>query len=85
MDPTGMLGIEFVKDPVSKELAVAETAAITAKCLELGLLIDAPGGARKGQALWRIAPPITTSYNQIDSAVEIIDEAIKAVIPTAER
>ena len=80
-----LLGIEFVKDPVSKELAVAETAAITAKCLELGLLIDAPGGARKGQALWRIAPPITTSYNQIDSAVEIIDEAIKAVIPTAER
>ena len=70
-------GIEFVKDPISKEPAVLEAELITAKCLEMGLLIDAPGGAKKGQALWRIAPPITIGYNEIDSAVDIIDEAIR--------
>jgi 2,2-dialkylglycine decarboxylase (pyruvate) len=80
-----LLGIEFVKDPISKEPAVVEAGSITAKCLELGLLIDAPGGAKKGQALWRIAPPITITYNQIDSAVDIIDEAIKTAVPKVER
>ena len=71
-----LLGIEFVKDPISKERAVVEAERITAACLDMGLLIDAPGGAKKGQALWRIAPPITISYNQMDSAVDIIDKAI---------
>ena len=72
-----LLGVEFVKDPVTKERAPDECAEITRRCLQSGLWVD----YSLDTCVWRVAPPLTISYRELDEAVEIIDGVIQEVCP----
>jgi 2,2-dialkylglycine decarboxylase (pyruvate) len=73
-----MLGMEIVKDRRSLEPDDRRGAAITGKCLELGLsmnIVQIPGMG----AVFRIAPPLTVSDDEIDLGLSILDQAIASV------
>jgi 2,2-dialkylglycine decarboxylase (pyruvate) len=74
-----MLGMEIVRDRASKEPAPELGAAITHRCLELGLsmnIVQLPGLA----GVFRIAPPLTTTDAEIDLGLSILEEAIASVL-----
>lgn len=74
-----LLGVELVKDRHTKEAAGAWGARITEECLERGLSMNIvrAGGAAN---VFRIAPPLTVTEEEIDRGVAILDEAIRAVV-----
>ncbi|MEI2466131.1 aspartate aminotransferase family protein [Niallia taxi] len=71
-------GIEIVKDKINKERSEAIGDRITARCLELGLhmnIVCLPGMG----GVFRIAPPLTVSYEELDEGISMLDQAITAV------
>lgn len=72
-------GIELVADRQTKQKASDEFgAAITRRCLELGLhmnIVQLPGIG----GTFRIAPPLTSTEAEIDLGLEILDQAIGEV------
>jgi 2,2-dialkylglycine decarboxylase (pyruvate) len=72
-----LLGLEIVRDRESREPDHERGDRITAKCLDLGLsmnvvLLPGMGG------VFRIAPPLTVSDDEIDLGLSILDDAIGA-------
>ena len=70
-----LLGLELVSDREARTPATRLGAKITRRCLELGLhmnVVQLPGSA----SVFRIAPPLTVSAGEIDTALEILDRAI---------
>jgi 2,2-dialkylglycine decarboxylase (pyruvate) len=71
-------GIEFVQERHHKTLAEAEALAITQRCLDKGLVVQV--ASHKGvHTVWRIAPPLTVTQEELDRGVAIMDEAITEV------
>ncbi|MFM2480927.1 aspartate aminotransferase family protein [Celerinatantimonas sp. YJH-8] len=71
-------GIEIVKDKTNKERSEQLGDLITQQCLKLGLhmnIVCLPGMG----GVFRIAPPITVSYQELDEGISILDEAITQV------
>jgi len=68
-----MVGIEFVKDPKTKEVASAETAAVMDLCKDKGVLLGK--GGLFGNVI-RIAPPLNVTREDVAKAVEVIEESI---------
>lgn len=71
-------GIEIVKDKMSKERSEAIGDRITARCLELGLhmnIVCLPGMG----GVFRIAPPLTVSYEELEEGISMLDQAITDV------
>lgn len=71
-----MLGIEFVKDRVSKAPGREECAAAVENARELGLLLGK--GGLWGQTI-RFAPPMNITQADADFLLAVLDEAIGAV------
>ena len=71
-----MLLIEFVKDHVSKEPAVAETQAVIAEALKRGLVIIRAGLYSNGV---RFLPPLNISDAQLDEGMAVVEQAVQAV------
>lgn len=73
-----LLGVEFVTDRVTREPADALGAAATDECLARGLSMNIVRhiGAN---SVWRIAPPLTVTEDEIDQALSIMDESLTAV------
>jgi 2,2-dialkylglycine decarboxylase (pyruvate) len=72
-------GVELVKDRETREPDLMTGRAITHRCIELGLSMNIVTlGAMA--AIWRIAPPLTVSHQEIDRAVAILDQAITEVL-----
>ena len=70
-----LLGVEIVADRERRTPAPDLGYRITERCLELGLsmnIIRLPGMG----GVFRIAPPLTVSYEELDLGVEILDRAI---------
>src|SRR5207249_11772187 len=70
-----MLGLEIVRDRATKQIAPELGEAITRRCLELGLsvnIVQLPGMG----GVFRIAPPLTISGEEIDLGVSILDQAL---------
>lgn len=68
-------GVEIVKDRESREPDPEFGAAVTRRCMELGLnmnIVSFSGMA----AVWRIAPPLIIGKAEIDRGLEIIDRAL---------
>jgi 4-aminobutyrate aminotransferase len=65
-----MIGIELVRDRVTKERATTERDAVVDSCFRRGLLVL---GA--GRNAIRLSPPLVLSKTQADIAVAIIDAA----------
>jgi 4-aminobutyrate aminotransferase len=66
-----MVGIELVRDRVTKERATTERDALVRECFTRGLLVL---GA--GRNAIRLSPPLVLTKAQADTALEIIDEAL---------
>jgi 2,2-dialkylglycine decarboxylase (pyruvate) len=70
-------GVELVKDRESRAPDAATGHAITKRCMEgLSMNIAAIGPS----AIWRIAPPLTVSAEEIDRGIAILDQAISEVL-----
>ncbi|MGY1439888.1 aspartate aminotransferase family protein [Streptomyces reniochalinae] len=72
-------GIELVHDKESKTPADALGQAVTAACLERGLhlnIVQLPGMG----GIFRIAPPLTTSDEELHAGVDILEASLKAVL-----
>jgi 4-aminobutyrate aminotransferase len=65
-----MIGIELVKDRVTKERAIEERDKVVDACFKRGLLVL---GAGKNSI--RISPPLVLTKAQAETAVKILDEA----------
>ena len=66
-----MIGIELVKDRVTKERATAERDKVVEACFARGLLVL---GAGKNAI--RLSPPLVLTKAQATTAVDIIDQAL---------
>lgn len=64
------LGMELVTNKNTKEKNYIAAAKISANCIENGLLLTFIG-----KSTLRIQPPLVITYDQIDKAVEILDNA----------
>lgn len=69
-----MIGIECVRDPDTKEMAVEERNAIIQRCFKRGLLLL---GA--GQNVVRLVPPLMITKQDADVALEILDTVFREV------
>ncbi|GAB7040082.1 MULTISPECIES: aspartate aminotransferase family protein [Catenuloplanes] len=70
-------GIELVRDKGSKEPAEALGAAVTSGCLERGLhmnIVQLPGMG----GIFRIAPPLTITENELHTGLDILEDTIRA-------
>ena len=68
------LGIELVADRQTKAPAPETGAAVSRRCLELGACLNISRRSMAG--VFRLAPPLTVSRDEIDSAVAILDQAL---------
>jgi 2,2-dialkylglycine decarboxylase (pyruvate) len=72
-----LIGMEIVRDRHSREPDNERGEAITAMCLKLGLSMNIARIPGQG-AVFRIAPPLTVSDEEIDLGLAIFDDAISA-------
>jgi 2,2-dialkylglycine decarboxylase (pyruvate) len=70
-----LVGVEIVADRQSKKPAPELGAAITRRCLELGLSMNITALRGMG-GVFRIAPPLTVTDDEIDLGVSILDQAL---------
>ncbi len=73
-----LLGIEIVKDKTSKNPASELGAAIATECMKRGLSMNMAQLPGMG-GVFRIAPPLTVSDDEIDLGLNILSEAMAAV------
>ncbi len=71
-------GMELVLDRTTKEPSDALGAAVTRRCLELGLHMNVVQIAGMG-GTFRIAPPLTVSDQELQNGLQILDQAIDEV------
>lgn len=77
-----LLGLELVKDRSTREAAPELGAAITGECMRVGLsmnIVQLPGMG----GVFRIAPPLTVSDDEIDLGLDLLRKAIKKVVAVA--
>jgi len=73
-----LVGLELVLDRKTKQGSDELGAAVTRRCLELGLhmnVVQLPGMG----GVFRIAPPLTSTIEELDLGLEILDQAIGEV------
>ena len=71
-----LLGVELVEDRASRKPAHELGSRTTKKCLERGLSMNIRRRPERG-SVWRIAPPLTVSTEEIDRAVDIIERSLR--------
>jgi 2,2-dialkylglycine decarboxylase (pyruvate) len=72
-------GVELVRDRSSRAPHPELGGRITRRCLELGLsmnIVSLPGLA----SVWRIAPPLTATEDEIDAGLSILDQAVRECV-----
>ncbi len=71
-----LLGVELVQDRESRQPHHALGKLTTQKCFAMGLSMNIRRRPERG-SVWRIAPPLTVSTEEIDRAVAILDLALR--------
>ncbi|MFC7339876.1 aspartate aminotransferase family protein [Saccharopolyspora griseoalba] len=71
-----LVGVELVVDRDTKEPASELGAAVTAECLRLGLSMNIVKGDGPQRNCLRMAPPLSITHEEIDTAISILDRAI---------
>jgi 2,2-dialkylglycine decarboxylase (pyruvate) len=71
-----LVGLELVCDRDTREPADALGAAVTGECLKCGLSMNIVRSGQNANCL-RMAPPLSVSEEEIDTAVEILDAALR--------
>lgn len=70
-----LLGVELVQDRDGRTPHHELGALTTKRCFELGLSMNIRRRPERG-AVWRIAPPLTVTHEEIDRAITILDQAL---------
>ncbi len=71
-----LLGIELVKDRETREAHLELGKVTTKRCMELGLSMNIKHRPERG-AVWRIAPPLTVTRDELDRGCDILDQALR--------
>ncbi len=71
-----MMGMELVRDRITKEPATAEAAAVKRHCRERGVLIGV--GGTFGNVV-RIQPPLVIGEGELDRAIGVVEEAVTSL------
>jgi 2,2-dialkylglycine decarboxylase (pyruvate) len=71
-----LLGVELVQDRESRKPHHKLGERTTLKCFAMGLSMNIRRRPERG-SVWRIAPPLTVSTDEIDRAVSILDQALR--------
>ncbi|MCO1574357.1 aspartate aminotransferase family protein [Crossiella sp. SN42] len=74
-----LAGLELVVNRETKQASDELGAAVTQRCLELGLhmnIVQLPGMG----GVFRIAPPLTATEEELDLGVDLLDQAIGDVV-----
>src|SRR3954452_18923274 len=79
-----LVGVELVRDRDTREPADALGAAVTDECLRCGLSMNIVRSGQNANCL-RMAPPLSVTDDEIDTAVEILDAALRTSIARAGR
>ncbi|OJU34521.1 MAG: aspartate aminotransferase family protein [Alphaproteobacteria bacterium 65-37] len=79
-----LLGVELVRDRASRTPAHRLGALTTTKCFENGLSMNIRRRPERG-SVWRIAPPLTVSTDEIDRAVDILERSLRASLDELAR
>ncbi len=74
-----LAGLELVVDRDSRSPANELGAAVTAECLRRGLSMNIVRAGSSANC-FRMAPPLSIAEGEIDTAVEILDESLVAVL-----
>ncbi len=69
-----LLGVELVADRQTKTPAPEVGVAVSQRCLELGACLNI--GRRSMGGVFRLAPPLTVTRDEIDRAIAIFDQAL---------
>jgi 2,2-dialkylglycine decarboxylase (pyruvate) len=69
-----LVGLDLVQDRATKAPAPELAQRVARTCLELGMMTSV---VRGGFGIFRIAPPITITKDEIDLALDIFDKAIR--------
>jgi len=69
-----LLGVEMVEDRETKIPARKRGFDVSRRCLELGASLNV--GRHSMANIFRIAPPLTVTREQIDTAISILDQAL---------
>ncbi|GAB4819560.1 hypothetical protein N2152v2_006606 [Parachlorella kessleri] len=72
-----MVGVELVKDRITKEPATAEVAAVFEACKDMGLLLGKGGLAGN---VFRIKPPMCITKPDMDFLLEVMDTALAKLV-----
>ncbi len=70
-----LLGVELVKDRERREPHHELGSVTTQRCFELGLSMNIRRRPERG-SVWRIAPPLTVSEDELDRGLSILDDAL---------
>jgi len=73
------VGLELVCDRDTREPADTLGAAVTEECLRCGLSMNIVRSGQNANCL-RMAPPLSVSEDEIDTAVEILDVALRTSV-----
>lgn len=79
-----LLGVELVKDRDSRLPHPELGAAVTRRCMELGLSMNIATLPGMG-SVWRIAPPLTVTKEELDKGLTILDQALAECIDGSYR
>jgi 2,2-dialkylglycine decarboxylase (pyruvate) len=74
-----LVGVELVCDRDTREPADALGAAVTGECLRCGLSMNIVRSGQNANCL-RMAPPLSVTEDEIDTAVEILDAALRTSV-----
>jgi 2,2-dialkylglycine decarboxylase (pyruvate) len=72
-----LVGLDLVEDRATRTPAPQLAQRVARTCLDLGMMTSV---VRGGYGIFRIAPPITISREEIDLALDIFDNAIRKSI-----
>src|SRR5262249_15077608 len=74
-----LVGLELVCDRDPREPADALGAAVTDECLRCGLSMNIVRSGQNANCL-RMAPPLSVTEDEIETAVEILDAALRTSV-----
>jgi 2,2-dialkylglycine decarboxylase (pyruvate) len=80
-----LVGLELVEDRATKAPADALGIAVGEECLRRGLSMNLVQSGAGLMNCFRMAPPLSISESEIDTAVEILEEALKTALANRSR
>ena len=79
-----LVGVELVEDREKRVPHHRLGAMTTERCLELGVSMNIRRRPERG-SVWRMAPPLTVTRDEIDTATAVLDQALSESLDTLAR